>query len=49
MQFKPFVFDRVDQQIPVSIAPMTQADAELTNLPRQTLMMENQNIGALGG
>ena len=33
VQFKPFVFVRVDQQIPVSIAPMTQADAELTNLP----------------
>lgn len=33
MQFKPFVFDRADQQIPVSIVPMTQADAELTNLP----------------
>ena len=33
MQFKPFVFDRMNQQVPVSIVPMTQADAELTNLP----------------
>ena len=33
VQFKPFVFDRMNQQVPVSIVPMTQADAELTNLP----------------
>ena len=31
-QFRPFVLDRIDQQIPVSIVPMVQADAELTNL-----------------
>mgnify|MGYP000010974479 FL=1 len=33
VRFKPFVFDRMNRQIPVSIVPMTQADAELTNLP----------------
>lgn len=33
MQFKPFVFDRIGQQIPVSIVPMTRNDAESTNLP----------------
>lgn len=33
VQFKPFVFDSIDQQIPASIVPMTQVDAELTNLP----------------
>ena len=33
MRFRSFVFDQGDQQIPVSIVPMTQADAELTNLP----------------
>ena len=31
MQFKPFVFNREHTQIPVSIEPMTQLDAELTN------------------
>ena len=34
MRFRSFVFDQGDQQIPVSIVPMTQADAELTNLPQ---------------
>ena len=33
MRFRSFVFDQGDKQIPVSIVPMTQADAELTNLP----------------
>lgn len=33
MQFKPFVFDRIGQQIPVSIVPMTRNDAESTSLP----------------
>lgn len=33
MRFKPFVFDKDYQQIPVSIVPMTQADAESTDLP----------------
>lgn len=33
MQFRPFVFDRINQQIPVSIVPMVQVDAELTNMP----------------
>ena len=33
MRFRSFVFDQGHQQIPVSIVPMTQADAELTNLP----------------
>ncbi len=32
MQFKPFVFDRENIQIPVSIEPMTQFDAQTTNL-----------------
>lgn len=32
MQFKPFVFDRADQQVPVSIVPMSRSDAEFTNL-----------------
>ncbi len=33
MQFNPFVFDSMDRQIPVTIEPMTDSDAELTNLP----------------
>jgi hypothetical protein len=33
MQFKPFVLDRMDRQVPVLIEPMTQADAEATELP----------------
>ena len=33
MQFKPFVLDKANQKIPVSIAPMTPSDAESTNLP----------------
>ena len=33
MQFKPFVFDKMNRQIPVSIEPMLQSDAEFTNLP----------------
>lgn len=33
MQFKPFIFDKVNRQIPVSIEPMTQFEAESTNLP----------------
>ncbi len=32
MQFKPFVFNRENMQIPVSIEPMTQLDAQTTNL-----------------
>ena len=30
MRFQPFVYDRSKQQIPVTITPMTQRDAELT-------------------
>ena len=33
MQFKPFVLDRMGRQVPVLIEPMTQADAEATELP----------------
>ncbi len=33
MQFRPFVFNRTMQQIPVSIQPMTRQDAALTNTP----------------
>ena len=33
MQFKPFVFDKINRQVPVSFEPMTQIDAESTNLP----------------
>lgn len=33
VQFKPFVFDKGNQQIPVSIVPMSRSDAESTNLP----------------
>lgn len=33
VQFKPFVLDKGNQQIPVSIVPMSRSDAELTNLP----------------
>ena len=33
VQFKPFVLDRENMQVPVSIDPMTQLDAEVTNLP----------------
>lgn len=32
MQFAPFVFDKANQKISVSIQPMSQLDAELTNL-----------------
>ena len=31
MEFKPFVYDRDNTQIPISIEKMTQSDAELTN------------------
>ena len=31
VRFQPFVYDRSKQQIPVTITPMTQKDAELTN------------------
>lgn len=33
VRFNPFVFGKDHQQIPVSIVPMTQTDAESTNLP----------------
>ena len=33
MQFKPFVFDRMDRQVPISIEAMTQRDAASTDLP----------------
>lgn len=33
VRFKPFVFGKNHQQIPVFIVPMTQTDAESTNLP----------------
>ena len=33
MQFKPFVYASENQQIPVSIKPMTRPDAASTNLP----------------
>ncbi len=33
MQFRPFVFDRANTQIHVSIDPMTNLDAESTDLP----------------
>lgn len=33
MQFKPFIFDKMNRQVPVSIKPMLQSDAEFTNLP----------------
>lgn len=33
MQFKPFVLNKTNKQIPISIMPMVQADAESTNLP----------------
>ena len=33
MRFQPFVYDRLKQQIPVTITPMTQSDADLTNEP----------------
>lgn len=32
MQFVPFVLDRTNQQVPVSIEPMSPADAEATNM-----------------
>ena len=31
MRFQPFVFDRQGEQVPVTIEPMTQRDAEQTN------------------
>ena len=34
MRFRPFVFDRAVQQIPITIVPMMRNDAGLTNLPR---------------
>ncbi len=33
MQFQPFVFDRENQQISISIQPMTRKDAVLTDSP----------------
>lgn len=33
MQFKPFVFDKMNRQVPVSIEPMLSSDAKSTNLP----------------
>lgn len=33
MQFKPLVFDKMNQQVPVSIEPMLPLDAKATNLP----------------
>lgn len=33
MQFKPFVFNKMNRQVPVSIEPMFPSDAESTNLP----------------
>lgn len=33
MQFKPFVFDKMNRQVPVLIEPMLRSDAESTNLP----------------
>lgn len=33
MKFRPFVLNQANQQIPVFIEPMSQSDAELTNLP----------------
>ena len=33
MKFMPFVLNQANQQIPVSIKPMSQSDAESTNLP----------------
>ncbi len=33
MQFNPFVFDKMHRQVPIRIDPMTQLDAESTNLP----------------
>ena len=33
MQFKPFVLDKMNRQVPVSIELMLQLDAEFTNLP----------------
>lgn len=33
MQFKPFVLDAMNRQVPVSIKPMLPSDAEATNLP----------------
>lgn len=33
MQFKPFVFDKMNQQVPVSIEPLYSSDAEAINLP----------------
>ena len=39
MRFQLFVFDKQGEQVPVTIAPMTQGDAELTDgeVPWQTL------------
>ena len=31
MQFRPFVYDAVNEQIPVTITPMTPQDAALTD------------------
>ena len=33
VQFKPFVFDKTNRQVPVSIEPLLPSDAEATNLP----------------
>lgn len=34
VQFRLFVFDKMNRQVPVSIEPMLPSDAEATNLPR---------------
>ena len=36
MEFKPFIYNAKQEQIPVSIAPMTDADAQKTNSAWQT-------------
>ncbi len=33
MQFQPFVYDNTQQRTPVTILPMTQKDADWTNMP----------------
>ena len=36
MEFKPFIYNAMQEQIPVSIAPMTDEDAQKTNSAWQT-------------
>ena len=52
MEFKPFIYNARQEQIPVSIVPMTDADAQKTTSAWQTSWVSDylrlpKNYGAL--